>query len=269
MYYFIHSICLYPYISLQSWFSNSIFKEVCYTDFMKKILIWISYIFSALVVVSSLWFILIVFFKPETLNDILAWMMNLVEILWWKNYLLAWWVGILESIPFINVAIPGQTFMIIIAWFVAQFNYIGILMVVVLSSTIWDAIAYYLGKKQWESILSFYGPSFGLTQDRVIRIKSAMKDHAHRAIFASKWNSYTRGVLPFIAWSAHTNFREFMVYNMLGSLAYGIVLVSLAKVFVWHYQVVAPYVRWVWLWVLIIAVVWYLVRYVRNAGKTR
>lgn len=164
---------------------------------------------------------------------------------------------------------PGQTFMVIIAWFVAQFNYVGIVLIVAISSIIGDGIAYYLGRKQGETILGLYGPAFWLNEDRVKKIKDTMKDHSHWAIFASKWNTYTRGILPFIAGSAHTNFWEFMMYNMLWSLAYSLVLVTLAKMFVGHYQVVAPYIRWIGLWVVWIAAIWYIYTHIRDARKTR
>ncbi len=250
-------------------FVSCFFVVKVYYENMKKILIWIWYIFSALIITSTVGLAIIMFAKPHVLQDIIVRMMRMVEFLGWKNYLLASWVTILESIPFINMAIPGQTFMVIIAWFVAQFNYIGIVLIVAISSIIGDSIAYYLGRKQGETILGLYGPTFWLNEDRVKKIKDAMKDHSHWAIFASKWNAYTRGILPFIAWSAHTNFWEFMLYNMLWSLAYSLVLVTLAKMFVGHYQVVAPYIRWIGLWVVWVAAIWYIYTHIRDARKTR
>ncbi len=236
---------------------------------MKKVLLWTWYIFTALIIISTVSLTAIIMFKPHTLQYIIGWMMHVVDFLWWKNYLLAGTIGILESIPFLNMAIPWQTFMIIIAGFVAQFNYFGILLIVTLASIIGDTIAYFWWKYHGKSLLRTYGPAFGFTESRVDSLMKTMKKHNHRTIFASKRNSYTRGVLPFIAWTGHINFWEFMLYNMLGSLAYATVLVSLAKVFVGHYQKVIPYVRWIGLGILIIAGIWYLITYIRNERKTR
>ena len=36
-----------------------------------------------------------------------------------------------------------------------------------------------------------------------------------------------------------------MLYNMLGALAYGVGIVSIAKLFVGNYQVTIPYLRWI------------------------
>ena len=51
---------------------------------------------------------------------------------------------LIESIPFLNMAIPGQTVVIVIAGYIAQYNFFGILLITVLSMSIGDAIAYRL-----------------------------------------------------------------------------------------------------------------------------
>ncbi len=73
----------------------------------------------------------------------------------------------------------------------------------------------------------------------------------------SKWNAYTRGFLPFIAGALRMPFREFMLYNMLGSAVFGGVLVFLAKMFIGHYREVVPYIRWIGLGMIVAMGVWY------------
>ncbi len=92
-------------------------------------------------------------------------------------------------------------------------------------------------------------------------------EHAHWALFASKWNSYTRWMLPFIAWSSHMKFRDFMIYNILGSIVYGIVIVVLSSLFIGNYEKVIPYVRWIGLWVITIVAIWYIIKFYKNERK--
>jgi membrane-associated protein len=207
--------------------------------------------------------------KPSLLLDVIWWLEWVIIYLWWKNYLLMWGVWFIESIPFLNIAFPGQTFMILIAWFVAQKAFLLAMLIVVFACTLWDMVAYLVGRYKGNSILRHYWPTFGITPEYVDKIKEMTHEHAHRALFASKWNSYTRWMVPFIAWTSHMKFWDFMFYNILGSIVYWWVLVYLAKLFIWHYDKVVPYVRWIWLWVVWIVAIWYIIKYRKKHGKTR
>lgn len=143
----------------------------------------------------------------------------------------------------------------------------GILVVVACATLLGDLFAYWLGTYKGESILYWYGPAFGLTPERVKKIHTLMEKHSHRAIFASKRNNYTRGIIPFIAGSAKAPFASFMLYNIIGSIVYSVVLVTLAKVFVGHYKMVLPYMRWIGIGLVFLAAVWYFLKRRRHADK--
>jgi membrane-associated protein len=234
---------------------------------MKKILIWVWHFFSIALILISIGLTIAVLVKPELLTMTIHWLNGVIEFLWWKNYVLVGWIWIIESIPFLNIAFPGQTFMILIAWFVAQSHLILTVLIVVCAWIIWDTIAYKLWKYKWESLMRHYWPTFWLTQEWVEKLQKMTHEHAHRALFASKWNSYTRWMLPFVAGSSGMNFREFMLYNVLGSIVYGVVIVLLSRLFIWHYDKVVPYIRWIWLSVVGIVWIVYIVKYYKNERK--
>lgn len=238
---------------------------------MKKSLVYLWHILSILILIATIGLAVIVFIKPNILLSLITYVGNATEYLWWKNYMILGWLTFVESIPFLNMAIPGQTLVIIIAWFVAQANYFGTAMVVVILSIIGDWVAYWLGAHKWSALLLQYWPTFGLTETNLNKIRGVIKKLWPRAVFVSKRNSYTRGVLPFLVGIGHTraNIWEFMLYNTLGSLVYGFVLVWLAKLFVGNTQHVVPYIRWIWVALLVGVWVWYFFIHRRNEHKNR
>lgn len=235
---------------------------------MKKTLIAVWHIVSIIILVATIGLAIVVIIKPHILLHLIHYVGNMVQYLWWKNYLFLWLVGFAESIPFLNMAIPGQTFVIIISGFLAQLDFIGAAMTVVIISTIWDLAAFMIGAYKWSSILTHYWPTFGITDKSLGKIRGILKKMWHRAIFISKWNSYTRGMLPFIAGIGHMSKREFMVYNMLWSIVYGFVLVFLAKLFVGNTERVVPYIRRIGVGIAILATLWYFLIHKRNERKT-
>ncbi len=109
--------------------------------------------------------------KPQYLTQLLARILEHIATLGVWNYVLAGGISLIESIPFLNMAIPGQTIAIVIAGYVAQYNFVGILLVVVMSSTIGDAIAYWLGRKHGAYMLAHFGPIFGLNDVVIEKIE--------------------------------------------------------------------------------------------------
>lgn len=213
--------------------------------------------FSYLLMAATFGLTVAILIKPELLAHVLEWVLKHTATLGARNYVLASGISLIESIPFLNMAVPGQTIAIMIAWYVAQYDFLWILAVVVLSSTIGDAIAYWLGRKYGDYMLAHFGPIFGLNDTMVDKIESLIGKMWHWAVFVSKWNAYTRGFLPFITGTLRMPFWEFMMYNLLGSLMFGSVLVYLAKLFIGHYREVVPYVRWIGLGLMVLMGVWY------------
>lgn len=267
-YFYLTLIILSSMFFLPS-FSNSNLYKVLYIVHMRKVLIWLWHLLSLVIVIMTIGFALLAIIKPQIIAVAIEFVREKILFFGWKNYLLVLWLGFLESIPFINIAIPWQTLMVIISGFMAQENTILTIVCVIAASILWDLVAYYLWKYKWESILRHYGTMFGLTKERVDKLKDMTKDNAHRAIFASKWNSYTRWMLSFISGMAHMRLGEFMLYNVLWSITYSVVIVYLAKLFIGNYTKVVPYLRWIGLWIIAAGIIWYLFRQYYNARKTR
>lgn len=235
---------------------------------MKKILIWVWHILSVILILASVWLAIAVMVKPSLLTITIHRLNWVIEFLWWKNYILMGGIWFIESIPFINMAFPWQTFMILISWFVAQYHPVTTVLVVVIASILWDMVAYQIWKYKGESILRHYWPTFWLSENRIKKLKDMTHNHAHWALFASKWNSYTRWMLPFIAWSSHMKYKDFMIYNVLWGIVYWSVIVWLSSLFIWNYERAIPYIRRIWVGIFGIVVLWYIIKHYKNERKT-
>jgi membrane protein DedA with SNARE-associated domain len=236
---------------------------------MKKFFVTLWHIFSIIIIIATIGLAVVVLIKPHMLLYLVHYVGDMVQYFWWKNYLFLWLIAFVESIPFLNMAIPGQTFVIIISGFLAQVDYIGASMTVVVISTLGDRAAFRLGWYKWASILTHYWPTFGITDKSVEKVRGILKKMWHWAVFVSKRNSYTRGMLPFIAGISHMRKWEFMLYNMLWSIIYGFGLVWLAKLFVGNTERVVPYIRWIGIGMAVVAILWYFLIHKRDERKTR
>lgn len=208
-------------------------------------------------------------FYPSYLAAIIEYIKEIILTLGRKNYLLVVIICIVESIPFFNVIFPGAIFTIVIGWFVAQSDYFGITWIVIICTIIGDSLAFRIWKRNWNSILSAYGNIIWITPDLIEKFKTTMKKHSHLAIFASKWTNYTRGIIPFFSGLSHTKRINFIWLNALGSLVYWCVIIWLAKIFLWNYELVLPYLRIIATIVLVWTWLWYLISYYVNTHKNR
>ena len=213
--------------------------------------------------------IILLLFFPSYLTTILEYVKEITISLGWKNYLIVAIISIIESIPFFNVIFPGAIFIIIIGWFVAQTDLLGVTAVVIICTIIGDGLAFLLWKRKWDSLLSGYWSTIWITTERLTKFKSIMKKNDSLAIFASKWTNYTRWIIPFFSGLSHTKNARFFLWNSLGSIVYWSIIVFLGKMFLGNYQLVLPYLRIIAAIVLVWTWLWYLISYYVNNHKSR
>jgi len=113
-----------------------------------------------------------------------------------------------------------------------------------------DIVGYLLGKYRGDSFIEQFGKYFGVGKTEVQYMGRALDKYGARAIVLSKWNGYSRGIVPFIAGTSKMKPAKFMLFNVLGSVIYSVVLITLAKVFVGYYEQIIPYIRRIMLGIL-------------------
>ena len=236
---------------------------------MKKLFQHLVNITTILGIILASATLILLFFYPSYLAALIEQIKEMIFTLGWKNYLIVAIISIIESIPFFNVIFPGAIFIIIIGWFVAQTDLLGVTAVVIICTIIGDGLAFLLWKRKWDSLLSGYWSAIWITTERLTKFKSIMKKNDSLAIFASKWTNYTRWIIPFFSGLSHTKNARFFLWNSLGSIVYWSIIVFLGKMFLGNYQVVLPYLRIIAAIVLVWTWLWYLISYYVNNHKSR
>lgn len=226
-------------------------------------------IFTLLIITLASVSLFLLLFFPSYLGALIEWLKDIVITLGWKNYLFAALVSLIESLPFINMAFPWIIIIVMISGFVAQTDYRGIAAVIIVFIIIGDSIAYLLGSRKWQKLLAEYGNIVWLTPERLEKVKTIIKKYDNLTIFASKRSNYTRGIIPFFSWLSHTKRWSFTLWNALGAIIYGWVVVWLAKFFLWNYALVLPYIRIIAIVIIVWTILWYLIHYYVKKRKNR
>lgn len=234
----------------------------------------LSLLFKTLFFFLTFGLLIIAIFYPSLLGDLIMWLELIVNTLGRGNWMLSFLLGFVESVPLLGAPIPWQTALFVIGGFVAQTYFWQMIVVVAISMILGDIVGYLIGKYRWEGFIDSFGQYFGVGKTEVRYIGRALDKYGPWAIVLSKWNGYARGIIPFVAGTTKMKRGVFMLFNIIGSIFYAIVLISLAKLFVGSYELVLPYIRWIvlGLFVIVGGYFWFfkrdsLKRYLRDKEK--
>ena len=211
--------------------------------------------------------IAVAIFYPSLLKHFIEWLQGVVNILWWLNRPLAFGLGFIESIPLLGMSIPGQNALFIIGWFVAQTYWWTLTAVVAVAIILGDIVGYLIGKHMGDKFIDQFGKYFWVGKTEVQYMWRGLDKYGAWAIVLSKRNGYMRGIIPFIAWTSKMKRWTFMLFNILWSVIYAVVLITLARIFVGYYEQVIPYIRWIMLGFLV--VVWSYFRFFKRDSLKR
>ncbi len=224
--------------------------------------------------VVSFGLIAIAIFYPSLLREFIEWLHGVVQYIGRWNWPLAFGLGFIESMPLLWMSIPWQNALFVLGWFVAQSHWFWLVTIVAIAIMLGDIVWYSLGIYQGEKFIDNFGKYFGIGKTEVHYIGRALDKYGAWAIVLSKRNGYARGIIPFVAGTSKMKRGKFMLFNVIGSVVYSVVLISLAKMFIGYYQEVIPYIRRIMLGVLLLAglYLWFfkrdsLKRYIRDKEK--
>jgi len=202
----------------------------------------------------TFWLALITLIKPELMKGFIDWIREIVLALWNWNYLVVFVSSIIESFPVLWVVIPGQNIMLISGWFFGEQG-IGILIRVIilacLWALIWNYVWYLLWKYYWKDFFKQYGMWFGIGETEVKYLeKWTEKWWAWWVIFA-KFHNLARAFIPFIAGSTGMKHKQFVIYNIIGSIIYSVTIILLWVVFAKYYEVALEYIQYIFIWIFV------------------
>ncbi|HED06308.1 MAG TPA: phosphatase PAP2 family protein [Ignavibacteria bacterium] len=160
------------------------------------------------------------------------------------DYVVIFFAAFLEATPFFGLFVPGML-IVIAGGFMVKLGILDIGDIVVVASLgaiFGDLAGYFLGKKYGVSFLEKYGKYFFFRKKQFERTKMLMNNHTGKSLIIGRFNSLTRSFAPFVAGSMGTPFRKFLLFNIVGGVAWAITFISVGFIFGQSYEAVASYV---------------------------
>lgn len=150
----------------------------------------------------------------------------------------------LEAVPLLGFFSPGMV-IVIIGGLLAKLGVLGLGEVVLFASlgaTIGDLIGYYIGSRYGYSFLDKYGKYFLFRKRQYEITKHVMNNHTGKSLIIGRFNSFTRSFAPFIAGSTDTPFGRFLMFNVIGGIAWAVTFVMVGYIFGHSYELVSRYI---------------------------
>jgi membrane protein DedA with SNARE-associated domain len=167
----------------------------------------------------------------------------------WSALLLVFALPALESSVFLGFVIPGET-AVVVGGFLAyehRVSFPGVLAAAILGAVAGDTIGFWVGERWGDALLSRLPKRF-IKPEHVLQGKQMINRLGGRAVFAGRWVSVLRALVPGLCGTSGMRYATFLAWNALGGVtwatAYTLVgfLAGSAWQRVEHYTSVASYV---------------------------
>lgn len=160
------------------------------------------------------------------------------------GYVVLFIAAVSEAVPFVGLFVPGMT-IVIAGGFMVKLGMLDIgytIIIVAIGAIFGDLVGYVLGKRYGVSFLEKYGKYFFFHKEHYEKTKQLMNKHTGKSLIIGRFNSLTRAFVPFIAGSTHIPFKKFLIFNIVGGVAWAGSFVILGYVFGQSYEAMSKYV---------------------------
>lgn len=204
-------------------------------------------------------------FEKQLFENFIEWLKITVSSLWYWNYLIIFSSSFIEAFPVVWVVVPGQNILMAVWWVFWKISTENLIFVGVFASLwaiIWNYVWYFLWAKYGDSFFEKYWNRFGIGLTEVKYLKKWINKWWALWIIFWKFHPMTRAFLPFIAGSMGMKKKNFMIYNIIGSIIWSVTIVVLGLVFVEYYKIILEYI---WTITLIIMVlIWFYIYFYKK-----
>lgn len=173
---------------------------------------------------------------------------------------------VLDASLFLGFLLPGEAPAIVGGVLAgrAAVNLWGIAASAVLGAVIGDSFTYLLGRWIGEARAVRWGKRIGVTQERMDRADKFFAAHGGKAIFAGRFASIFRPVVPFVAGASGLPYSRFILFNLPAGVVWASIFIGLGY---WAGEEWRQVARWVdragWI-VLIVVVLFVLWHWMKN-----
>ncbi|MCA9356754.1 bifunctional DedA family/phosphatase PAP2 family protein [Candidatus Nomurabacteria bacterium] len=160
------------------------------------------------------------------------------------GYVLIFVASLLEAVPLLGLFSPGMV-VIVAGGFMVKLGFLDlgdVIFVASLGAVTGDFVGYLLGKKYGVGLLEKYGKYFFFKKEQFESTKKIMHKHAGKSLIIGRFNSLTRALAPFVAGTTNIPFRKFMLFNIIGGVAWVTVFVLVGFIFGHSYEAMSKYI---------------------------
>ena len=167
----------------------------------------------------------------------------------WSAILLVFLLPALESSVFLGFVIPGET-AVVVGGFLAyehRVSLAGILAAGILGAIVGDSIGFAVGERWGDALLTRLPKRF-VKPEHVAQGKQMITRLGGRAVFAGRWVSVLRALVPGLCGTSGMRYPTFLLWNGIGGITWATVytMLGLLAGSAWqrveHYTSVASYV---------------------------
>jgi membrane protein DedA with SNARE-associated domain len=175
---------------------------------------------------------------PTVLERVIDFLRPYLDAPW--GYLVVGLATFLENSIGAGVIVPGETLVLLGGVYAA----IGdlwlplVIVVVVVGAVLGDNVGFWIGRRYGRGFLERYGPRLFVTPERIAVAERYYAMHGGKTIFFARFIPVVRSVGFIVAGVAHMEWKRFFVYDVAGSLVWGITHSLIG------YALGASYERW-------------------------
>ena len=139
----------------------------------------------------------------------------------WSAILLVFALPALESSVFLGFVIPGET-AVVVGGFLAyehRVSFAGILAAAILGAIIGDSIGFWVGDRWGDSLLKRL-PRRLIKPEHVVQGKESINRLGGRAVFAGRWVSVLRALVPGLCGTSGMRYPTFLLWNAIGGITW-------------------------------------------------
>lgn len=159
------------------------------------------------------------------------------------GYLLVFLSTLAEALPIIGSFYPGHTIVLLSGWF-AQLGVLRLDAAILVASTgaiIGDLLGYIVGRQYGHEFISRYGKYFFFNKNKYEKTGQLVREHAGKTLIIGRFSPFTRAFAPFIAGTSRVKFYKFLIYDILGGIAWAAGSVLIGYIFGLGFSTAAKY----------------------------
>lgn len=165
--------------------------------------------------------------------------------------------------------IPGEFIFSLLGFLISQarFDFVLALLLTVLGNFVGDIVIYFVSLKGGRRIVEKYGKYFLISAYDLEHTEKLFEKYGSKLIF---WGRFVPIVVTFIsipAGLAKMDFKKFSIFTLLGSLPRNFILIFLGFKLGENWTAIIRFLekaQFVIIWVLLGAVIWYVVRHIKR-----